>query len=62
MNTHRIIARCDPENIGSERVLQKSDLRKEAHFKQAVWRKGRWNDSLLYAILDSEWFTAKISQ
>ena len=62
LNMHRIIARCDPENIGSERVLQKSGLRKEAYFKQAVWRKGRWRDSLLYAILNNEWFTTKSSQ
>ena len=35
---------------------------KEGHFKQAVCRKGKWRDSLLYAILDSERFTPKISQ
>ena len=61
LRTHRMIARCDPENVGSERVLQKSGLRKEAYFKQAFWRKDRWRDSLLYAILESEWFTANNS-
>jgi RimJ/RimL family protein N-acetyltransferase len=62
LKSHRIIAICDPENVGSERVLQKSGLRKDAFVKQAVWRKDRWRDSLLYAILDSKLIIAKISQ
>jgi len=52
---HRIIATCDPRNIGSERVMQKNGLRKEAHFVQELWQRNEWRDSLLYAILDREW-------
>lgn len=55
LKLHRIIATCDPRNIGSERVMQKNGLRKEAHFIQELWQKGEWRDSLLYAILESEW-------
>jgi RimJ/RimL family protein N-acetyltransferase len=55
LNLHRIIATCDPRNIGSERVMQKNKLRKEAHYIQNLWQKGEWRDSLLYAILESEW-------
>jgi len=54
-NLHRIIATCDPRNIGSERVMQKNGMRKEAHFVKELWQKGEWRDSLLYAILESEW-------
>jgi RimJ/RimL family protein N-acetyltransferase len=56
LQMHRIIATCNPLNTGSERVMQKNGLRKEAHFVQELWQKGRWRDSLLYAILESEWF------
>ena len=58
LQMHRIIATCDPLNIGSERVMQKNGLRKEAHFVQELWQKGRWRDSLLYAILESEWYNS----
>jgi RimJ/RimL family protein N-acetyltransferase len=57
LKLHRIIATCDPRNIGSERVMQKNGLRQEAHFIQELWQKGEWRDSLLYAILESEWQT-----
>ena len=57
LQMHRIIATCDPGNIGSERVMQKNGLRKEAYFVQELWQKGRWRDSLLYAILENEWFS-----
>jgi len=55
LHLHRIIATCDLNNFGSERVMQKNQMRKEAHFVQEVWQRGEWRDSLLYAILDSEW-------
>jgi len=55
LQMHRIYARCDPLNIGSERVMQKNGMRKEGHFRQIYWRKGKWRDSLLYAILAEEW-------
>ena len=44
MQMHRIFARCDPDNRGSERVMQKNGLRKEAHFVQELWQKGRWRE------------------
>ena len=62
MQIHRFVAGCDPNNIPSERVLQKNGLRKEAHFAQALWHRGKWRDSLLYAILDSEWLISHISE
>ncbi|MFC1996561.1 GNAT family N-acetyltransferase, partial [Chloroflexota bacterium] len=61
MQMHRIIARCHPDNVGSERVMQKNGLRKEAHFVQELWQREQWRDSLLYAILDSEWFENQIN-
>ncbi len=46
LNLHRIIATCDPRNIGSERVMQKNGLHKEAHFIEELWnpRNQEWRD------------------
>lgn len=55
LGLHRVCATCDSENFGSQRVLEKSGMRKEGHFKQDMLIKGRWRDSFLYAILEDEW-------
>jgi L-amino acid N-acyltransferase YncA len=50
---HRIIASVDPRNAASVRVLEKSGLVKEAHFRQAEWFKGAWADDAIYAVLST---------
>lgn len=55
LNLHRIYATCDAENIGSASVLGGSGMRQEAHFLQDKRIKGKWRDTLLFAILRSEW-------
>jgi RimJ/RimL family protein N-acetyltransferase len=55
LELHRIYATCDLENIGSAGVLKKCGMRQEAHFVQDKNIKGRWRDTLLFAILDEEW-------
>jgi RimJ/RimL family protein N-acetyltransferase len=52
---HRIHATCDADNVGSAGVLSKVGMRQEAHFLQNVNAKGKWRDTLLFAILRSEW-------
>ena len=52
---HRVYATCDPRNIGSARVMEKSGMRREGHLREHVFKDGEWRDSLLYAILDWEW-------
>jgi [ribosomal protein S5]-alanine N-acetyltransferase len=52
---HRVHARCDPENVGSARVMEKCGMRLEGHFRKLVMVKGEWRDRLTYAILDEEW-------
>ena len=56
MGLHRIYARCDARNGRSERVRQRLGMRKEAHFREHMQVKGRWDEELIYAILESEWF------
>jgi len=56
MGLHRIWATCDPENIGSVKILEKVGMKREAQLRENLWIRGKWRDSLVYAILDKEWF------
>lgn len=55
LGLHRVWADCDPRNTGSVRVMQRLGMRPEAHFRENVFLKGEWCDSLIHAILDREW-------
>jgi ribosomal-protein-alanine N-acetyltransferase len=48
---HRISATCDPENVGSGRVLEKIGMRLEGHLRDHYLIRGEWRDRLLYAAL-----------
>lgn len=56
---HRIIARCDAENYGSYRVMEKIGMRREGLFIEgrAAHKASdkAYSDELLYAILKEEW-------
>jgi ribosomal-protein-alanine N-acetyltransferase len=52
---HRIWADCDPQNIGSWRVLEKIGMRREAHFRENARTDDGWADSFIYAVLAREW-------
>jgi RimJ/RimL family protein N-acetyltransferase len=34
-------------------------MRQEAHFREHMQVKGRWDEELIYAMLEGEWFTPK---
>lgn len=55
LSLHRIYATCNALNLRSERVMQKLGMRKEGHFLQDRFIKGKWEDSFMYAILEDEW-------
>ncbi len=55
LGLHRIIATCDTKNVASARVLEKTGMRREAHFREDSLIRGNWRDSHLYAILEHEW-------
>ncbi len=54
-NLHRIIAITDCENAASIALLERLEMRREGHFIQNIWFKGKWGDEYLYAILKEEW-------
>jgi RimJ/RimL family protein N-acetyltransferase len=56
MELHRVTAVTDCENAASVALLEGLGLRREGHFLQNVWFKGRWGDEYLYAVLRSEWW------
>lgn len=56
MGLHRIYARCDARNGPSARVMKRLGMREEAHFREHMQVKGRWDEELICAILDREWF------
>lgn len=51
MNMHSIEAVIDPENIASERVLQKNGFVKEAHILENEYYDGKFWDTVIYSIL-----------
>lgn len=58
-NAHRIIAKCNPENINSWRLLEKLNFRKEAHFVKNIYFRKKdnipiWQDTYEYALLQTE--------
>src|SRR5579883_3344928 len=56
MGLHRIWAQCIAENVASAHVLEKIGMHYEGCQREAEWMKNRWWNTLLYAILDYEWY------
>ena len=52
---HRIVAITDCENLASVALLERLGMRREGHFIQNIWFKGKWGDEYLYAVLKEEW-------
>jgi RimJ/RimL family protein N-acetyltransferase len=55
LKLHRVIAITDCENERSVALLGRLGMRREGHFIQNIWFKGKWGDEYLYAILQEEW-------
>ncbi|OXL85258.1 GCN5 family acetyltransferase [Paenibacillus sp. SSG-1] len=56
LGLHRIYATCRPENIGSERVMQKIGMQKEGYLREHMpTNKGGFANSWLYSILSHEY-------
>lgn len=54
----RLVAQIDAANTRSAALAERLGLRREAHFVENAWFKGRWSDLLVYAVLDREWTAA----
>ena len=59
LKMHRVIAIADCENKRSVALLGRLGMRREGHFIQNIWFKGKWGDEYQYAILREEWLERK---
>lgn len=48
---HKITSGCNAENIGSENIMIKLGMEKEAHLKKHVLHNGEWKDRVTYGLL-----------
>ncbi len=55
LGLHRVSASVDADNLASLALLERLELRREAHFRRSVWFKGGWCDDVIYALLRDEW-------
>jgi len=61
LNARRIIAKCDPKNPNSWRLLERLNMRREGHLKENVYffkdenNNPIWKDTYEYGILEKEW-------
>lgn len=54
-NVYRVSTGCLAENVGSERVMQKCGLVKEAEHVDYEWHDGKMKTRLEYRLLKKEW-------
>jgi RimJ/RimL family protein N-acetyltransferase len=52
---HRVYARCHAHNEASRRVMERIGMQAEAHFREHQFTKGRWDEEIVCAILESAW-------
>lgn len=57
-NVYRVTTGCLAENIGSEMVMKKCGLIKEAEHKNFQWHDGEMKTRLEYRLLKEEWLCA----
>lgn len=57
LGLHRVIAIADCENTRSLALLNRLRMRREGHFVENIWFKGKWGDEYLYAVLKKEWLS-----
>jgi [ribosomal protein S5]-alanine N-acetyltransferase len=55
LNLHKLCARCDSNNLKSERVMIKTGMTKEGELRKVRFKYGEWDDEKHYGILFDEW-------
>jgi len=56
----RIQAETHPDNVGSQRVLQKAGFTKEGLIRKSFFSRGVYRDTAMWSILREEWKTPKV--
>ena len=55
LKKHRITAVTDAENAAAATLFYRLGFRREAHFVDNIWFKGRWGSEFAFGLLRSEW-------
>jgi RimJ/RimL family protein N-acetyltransferase len=55
LGAHRVIARMDPQHVGSAAVATRLGMRREALLIENEFIKGQWLDTLYFALLEREY-------
>jgi RimJ/RimL family protein N-acetyltransferase len=55
LDKHRITAITDAENTAAAGLFSRLGFRREAHFAENVWFKGRWGSEFAFALLRTGW-------
>lgn len=55
LGLHRLEAACLPENLASRALLEKAGFHQEGIARALLRIDGRWQDHVLYALLESGW-------
>jgi RimJ/RimL family protein N-acetyltransferase len=57
---NRIKANTDPENLASQRLLEKSGFKPEATTRKSSFVRGEWRDEYRYSMLRDEWKESRL--
>jgi ribosomal-protein-alanine N-acetyltransferase len=56
-NFHRVVEIVDTGNVASIKLLESTGFKKEGHFVENIFFKGKWGSEFQYAMLKSEYST-----
>jgi len=56
---HRVTADCDVRNDHVVALLERLQMRREAHHLKSAWWKDEWVDEYVYALLTHEWLARR---
>ena len=55
LGAERVVGRCSADNRASAALCERLGMRREGHFRHALWLTGDWVDVYVYAVLSGEW-------
>ncbi len=59
LGLHRLESETRIDNIASQRALEKAGYKREGIARKRLWTEGRWYDSVLFGILDEDYFESR---
>lgn len=56
LGLHRLESEARSDNVGSQRALEKAGYKREGIARKKLLWEGRWHDTVLYGMLDEDYF------